>query len=103
MWTTVLEWAKYAGVALLIGLIWLVSYCVFHGDDVKTKTKTVYFVVLSELVAAGIALLGWLCFRQGNASGAISVTPVVSLAFTRLLVLPSKHSMIFAFALPFIP
>ena len=71
MWTTVLEWAKYAGVALLIGLIWLVSYCVFHGDDVKTKTKTVYFVILSELVAAGIALLGWLSFRRGNTSAAV--------------------------------
>ena len=71
MWTTVLEWAKYAGVALLFGLIWLVSYCVFHGDDVKTKTKTVYFVILSELVAAGIALLGWLSFRQGNISAAV--------------------------------
>ena len=67
----VLEWVKYAGVALLIGLIWFISYCVFHGDDVKTKTKTVYFLVLSELVAVGIALLGWGSFRYGNLSGAV--------------------------------
>ena len=71
MWTTILEWTKYVGICLLIGLIGLITFCVFDGDDVNTKTKTVYFVVLSELVAAGIALLGWLCFRQGNTSGAI--------------------------------
>ena len=72
MWQAILEGAKYVGIVLLISLIWLVSYCVFHGDDVKTKTKTVYFLVLSELVAAGIALLGWLSFRNGNLSGAVA-------------------------------
>ena len=71
MWTTVFEWLQYAAVALLIGLIWCVSYCVFHGENVKTKTKTVYFLVLSELVAAVIAFFSWQTFRQGNISGAI--------------------------------
>lgn len=71
MWTTILEWAQYVGFFLLIGMVWLISYCVFHGDEVKTKTKTVYFVVLSELVAAVIAFFSWQIFRQGNPSGAI--------------------------------
>ena len=79
MWIMIMEWAKGAGIVLLIGLIGLVTYCVFHGDDVKTKTKTVYFVILSELVAAGIALLGWLSFRQGNISGAIAGWAVAGL------------------------
>ena len=71
MWTTILEWVKYAGIALLIGLIWFVSYCVFHGDDVKTKTKTIYFVILSQAVAVAIALLSWGVRQQGNTSGAV--------------------------------
>lgn len=72
MWQTILDGMKYVGICLLIGLIWLISYCVFHGDGVKIKTKTVYFVVLSEAVAAVFAFLSWRVFQQGNTSGAIA-------------------------------
>lgn len=71
MWTTILEGAKYIGICLIFGLIWLITYCVFHGDDIKTRTKTIYFVVLSEAIAAVIAFFSWWTFQQGNTDGAI--------------------------------
>ena len=84
MWQILLTCAKYIGVFLLFGIIWFVSYCVFYGDDVKVKTKTVYFVVLSELIAVAVAFLSWLTFRQGNTTGAIVgwiVSAALAIAF----------------------
>ena len=64
MWQILLTCAKYIGIFLIFGIIWFVSYCVFYGDDVKVKTKTVYFVVLSELIAVAVAFLAATAHRM---------------------------------------
>ena len=54
----IIEAGIYVGACLLIGIVGLITYCVFHGDGVKTWTKTIYYILLSGSV---VAVTAWLC------------------------------------------
>lgn len=54
------------GVCLLIGIVGLITYCIFHDDGVRTWTKTIYFMVLSGAV---VAVIAWLCQCADATSG----------------------------------
>ncbi|MBQ5711040.1 MAG: hypothetical protein IIV61_00345 [Oscillospiraceae bacterium] len=63
----IVEAGKYIGFILILGIVWLISYCVFHGDGVKTWTKTVWFLLLS---GSFLAVITWLCLRTCSQTGA---------------------------------
>ncbi len=82
------EILKQAGFELLVFIVMAVTgiaaELVMTSKTIRPGVKTAFFLVLSQGIAAGLGLLGWKTWHNGNQTGGLviwAVTAALSVVF----------------------